>query len=315
MRARVSGWKRWAAVGAAVAITVGAGGIAVAVAGPGGGSGSSIVPVVPVRILDTRNGTGGASAPIGADTSHKLTVAGVAGVPGDATGVLLNVTVVNGTAASFLTVYPDGSPRPNTSNLNWTDGAAHPNLVSVALGANGAIDLYNNAGQVDLVVDLDGYFTAPTPVVAAPTKSALSAEAIVESGHDWPAGPFPFNTTDLVVGTDITHDAVATPESFGIVHAGVYRVDYHVSSEGCCAFDGTFGVTVNGTPVNPTSAIGESGPGGGGDIGHSVLVDVPTDNTVLQLVLTTSGSLRSAFTPGGDHSMASITIERIGDHS
>jgi hypothetical protein len=310
----MSSWQRCWAVVAVAAMAVGVGGIAVAL--PGGGSPSMIVPVAPARILDTRNGTGGASTPIEPDASRKLTVAGVAGVPADATGVLLNVTVVNGTAVSFLTVYPDGSPRPDTSNLNWADSAAHPNLVSVALGANGAIDFYNSTGQVDLIVDLAGYFTAPpAPVAPAAGVSALSAESIVESGHQWQPGPFPFNTTDVVVGTDIAHDAVAAPESFVIARAGVYRVDYHVSDEGCCAYDGTFGVTVNGTPVNPTSAIGDSGPGGGGGISHSVIVDVATGGSTLQLVMNASQPLYAAYAGSSNQSLASITVQRIGDHA
>lgn len=313
MHAPLSGWKRCCLVVAVAAVALGVGGIAVA--GAGSGSGSSIVPVAPVRILDTRNGTGGASAPIGPDAAYKLTVAGVAGVPADATGVLLNVTAVNGTAASFLTVYPDGSARPNTSNLNWADAAPHPNMVSVALGNGGAIDLYNNAGHVDLIVDLAGYFTAP-PAPPAPVfgVSALSAESIVPSNHQWQPGPFPFNTTDVVVGTDISHDAVGAPESFIIARAGIYRVDYHVSNEGCCAYDGTFGVTVNGTPINPTSAIGDGGLGGGG-ISHSVIVDVAVNGSTLQLVMTASNVLYAGYAGNGNHSLASITIQRIGDHT
>ncbi|MEO8691977.1 MAG: hypothetical protein ABI658_00590 [Acidimicrobiales bacterium] len=320
MRGRLSAWKRCCVVAAIAAVAIGVGGIAVA--GAGSGASNSIVPVAPVRILDTRAGTGAAAAPIGPDAAYRLTVAGVAGVPVDATGVLLNVTAVNGTDTSFLTVYPDGTARPNTSNLNWSDGAPHPNMVSVALGTGGAINFYNRTGQVDLIVDLAGYFTTaptpPAPTTTAPTPqgvSALSAESIVESNHQWSPGPFPFNTTGLVLGTDISHDAVNAPESFVIARAGIYRVDYDVSDEGCCAYDGTFGVTVNGAPVNPISAIGDGGPGGGGSIDHTVIVDVATDGTTLQLLFSGGNVLYSAYAGGGNHSFASITIQRIGDRT
>jgi hypothetical protein len=300
---------RWAVAGAALSLALGAGGIAVASALPisSSAAGNAVVSLAPVRIMDTRSGIGGASAPIGPAAAYKLTVAGVAGVPADAAGVLLNVTAVNGTAASFLTIYPDGTPRPNASNLNWADGAAHPNLVSVSIGANGSIDLYNDAGQVDLLVDLAGYYKAPQT-----SASALTAEAIVESGHQWAPGPFAFNTTDIEIGTDVSHDTVAAPESFVIARAGVYRVDFQVTSE-CC--EGTLALTLNGTPINPTASVGSGGPGGGGGGNHTVVVDVTTGASTLQLVYTGNNSLYAGYNGSGDHSFASITIQRIGDRS
>src|SRR5689334_19830998 len=128
---------RWYAVGAFVAVAIVTGGVSTAIPGGSSTDTRSIVPLAPVRLLDTRAGIGGASAPIGSDSAFALAVAGVGGVPADATGVLLNVTAVNGTASSFMTVYPDGTSRPDTSNLNWGDNEPHPNLVSVSLGANG----------------------------------------------------------------------------------------------------------------------------------------------------------------------------------
>jgi hypothetical protein len=38
-----------------------------------------------------------------------------------------------------------------------------PNRVIVAVGSGGKVDLYNFAGNVDLVVDVGGYFTDATP--------------------------------------------------------------------------------------------------------------------------------------------------------
>ncbi|HEX5115122.1 MAG TPA: PKD domain-containing protein, partial [Pseudonocardiaceae bacterium] len=68
----------------------------------------------PVRVLDTRDGTGGVRvAKLGAGGVVSLKLAGTHGIP--ATGVravVLNVTAVSPTAASFLTVYPDGTTRP-----------------------------------------------------------------------------------------------------------------------------------------------------------------------------------------------------------
>jgi hypothetical protein len=115
----------------------------------------------PTRVMDTRDGTGGVPvAPLGPGGIVTLTVAGVGPVPAGATAVVLNVTVTNTTAASFLTVYPAGGSLPLASNLNWTAGKTLPNLVSVQVGAGGAVTFYNAFGSTDVVADLEGFFSA-----------------------------------------------------------------------------------------------------------------------------------------------------------
>jgi hypothetical protein len=115
--------------------------------------------VTPVRLLDTRNGGG----PLGAGGVRNLTVAGVTpGAPAGATAVVLNVTVTNTSAASYLTVYPAGATQPLASSLNWAAGKTVPGLVTVQVGAGGAITLFNGVGSTDVVVDLEGYFAAPS---------------------------------------------------------------------------------------------------------------------------------------------------------
>src|SRR4029077_9643492 len=117
--------------------------------------------VGPTRVIDTRDGTGGVPiAPLGPGGTVSLKVAGVGPVPSGATAVVLNVTVTNTTAASFLTVYPTGSAQPLASNLNWTPGRTVPNLVSVEVGAGGAVTFYNAFGSADVVADLEGSFSA-----------------------------------------------------------------------------------------------------------------------------------------------------------
>ncbi|MEV0742704.1 peptidoglycan recognition family protein [Streptomyces sp. NPDC050549] len=113
----------------------------------------------PVRVMDTRNGTGVRQGTVGADATVTLTVGGHNGVPVNATAVVLNVTAVNPTTTSYVTVYPNGVSRPNPgSNLNFTAGKTIPNLVVVPI-TNGKINFYNHAGNVDLIADLAGYFT------------------------------------------------------------------------------------------------------------------------------------------------------------
>ena len=81
-------------------------------------------------------------------------------MPAGATGLVADVTATNGTTGSFVTVFPDGVAKPNSSNLNFGPGQTIPNLVTVKLAANGKVDLYNELGYVDLVADAVGYYGA-----------------------------------------------------------------------------------------------------------------------------------------------------------
>jgi hypothetical protein len=84
-------------------------------------------PLPPARILDTRTGLGAPAARLGAGGTISLQVAGAGGVPvGGATAVVLNVTVTEPTAGSFLTAWPTGENRPMASNLNFVAGRRCP---------------------------------------------------------------------------------------------------------------------------------------------------------------------------------------------
>jgi streptogramin lyase len=119
---------------------------------------SAYTAVTPTRLMDTR-GSGG---PLGPGGTRSLTVAGLSGVPANATSVVMNVTVTDTTAASWLAVYPGGSSLPLASNLNWVAGQTVPNLAEVPIGTGGAVTFYNSAGSTDVVADLEGYFAPPS---------------------------------------------------------------------------------------------------------------------------------------------------------
>lgn len=146
---------------------------------------TAFVPVAPARVLETRPGVPGGTADglangvgrLGADATLPLQIAGRAGVPTSGAGaVALNVTAVDPSSASFVTVSPAGASRPSASNLNLAPGRTLPSMVIVPLPADGRIDLYHFAGTTDLAVDVLGWFPgapAAGPDVAVP--GALSA--------------------------------------------------------------------------------------------------------------------------------------------
>jgi hypothetical protein len=110
----------------------------------------------PARILDTRSG-----GPVAAGATVLQTVTGVGGVP--ATGVsavVLNVTVTQPTAPSFLTVYPNGAARPPTANLTFVADQTVPNLVVAEVGVDGKVAVHNGAGSAHVIVDVVGWYSA-----------------------------------------------------------------------------------------------------------------------------------------------------------
>jgi hypothetical protein len=135
-------------------------------AGTSDGDRSVLVPVVPARLLDTRPGAHtiddqfAGAGPLGAGAVLDLVVGGRGGVPTDATAVVLNVTAVDPTAPTYLTLWPAGAPQPLASNLNPSPGAPPtPNLVTVGVGA-GNVSIFNLAGNVHVLADVTGYYTA-----------------------------------------------------------------------------------------------------------------------------------------------------------
>jgi hypothetical protein len=160
-------------------------------------------PLVPARLMDTRDGTGG-SGTLGAGATALLQVAGRGGVPSaGVSAVVLNVTVTGPTAPGFVTVWPEGASRPLASNLNFVPGQTVPNRVIVKTGTGGRVYLYNLTGSTDLVVDVGGYYTDATPGGSGTRFVGLTPSRILDT-RDGTGGPGtigPGGTIGVQVGT------------------------------------------------------------------------------------------------------------------
>ncbi|MFF3726675.1 N-acetylmuramoyl-L-alanine amidase [Streptomyces erythrochromogenes] len=183
------------------------------------------VPVLPKRLMDTREGVGVPKAKIAAGEVATLKVAGVQGIPAyGVTSVALNVTTTNPTEAGHVSVYPNGVARPSTSNLNFTAGQTIPNLVVVPV-QDGIVQFYNSAGTVDLIADINGYFLASG-----------------EGGTHMNVGPK--RVLDTRGGTGGVPTAPVGPG--GVLDLDLSAVD------GLPAPDGLTAVVLNVTATNPT---------------------------------------------------------------
>ena len=151
-----------------------------------GPTGAGYVPRLGIpRVADTRVGNPiGAIGPFGT-ISIQFSNAAARGI----VAAVYNVTVDQPTADGFLTVYPAGSPRPNASSVNFVAGQPSPNLVTVKLGTNGVISIYNGSpGTIHLILDGVGlYLTShdePSYIVRpVPTGPFRLWDSRIDVGH------------------------------------------------------------------------------------------------------------------------------------
>jgi len=140
--------------------------------GPTGSGGPSTnrltLLATPGRAMDSRAGTlgyaeavfgpSGRTTPVPAGGELAVQVAGLGGVPADATAVVMNVTAVGATKSTWITAYPGGQARPVASSLNLAAGRTVANLVVLPVGPGGVVRFYNEAGDTHLIVDVTGWF-------------------------------------------------------------------------------------------------------------------------------------------------------------
>ena len=117
-------------------------------------------PLTPARILDTRDGTGAVALPVGAGGTIDIQVTGRGGIPStDVSAVAMTVTIVQPSAAGYVTLYPAGITRPLAANMNFAPGEMVSNLVVVKVGANGKVSLFNPAGTIHAIADVAGWYS------------------------------------------------------------------------------------------------------------------------------------------------------------
>jgi len=160
--------------------------------------------IVPQRITDTRPSgqtvdffeQGAGLRP--ADGTVTVQVADRAGIPSDATAVLVNVTAAGPVEPGFITVHARGESRPSASNLNYVPGSNTANVAIARLGIGGDICVFTSA-PTNVIVDVAGYFTGTPPPSAGGGCPADSA------GPEPTPPPIPpsFEPAQYIVGAQL----------------------------------------------------------------------------------------------------------------
>ena len=118
------------------------------------------VPITPQRLLDTRSGPDplGVGVSLFHDWSLEVPVIGQAGIGYGVSAVALNVTATNSFEAGYVTAWPAGQYRPETSSLNLNRGGQTVAGHVVMRAGEPGIGLYSYGGT-DLIADVFGWYT------------------------------------------------------------------------------------------------------------------------------------------------------------
>ena len=130
-----------------------------------GPSGATYVPLTPVRLLDTRFGTG-LAGPFVNGVPRTLAVAGVGGIPAtDTIGLTGNLTATQSSVAGYVFVGPTPVAHPTSSTINFPQGDTRANGIAVAIANGTSISgVFTKTSSsvaleaTDLILDVTGYF-------------------------------------------------------------------------------------------------------------------------------------------------------------
>ncbi|KAA2258750.1 DUF1080 domain-containing protein [Solihabitans fulvus] len=145
----------------------------------------------PERIVDTRGiGATQRTGPLAAGTNFPVTVRGVAGVPQDATSVVINLTGVEATDETYLSTYAANPTGISALSLRRTDRRS--NMVIVPIAPDGTIKISNTAGvgSTQVIVDVVGWFSQGSGAryVALPEASRIVDTATGTGLRNTPLG-------------------------------------------------------------------------------------------------------------------------------
>lgn len=179
-------------------------------------------------------------------TAQAVTVTGP-NAPAGATAVVLNLTGVLPGSSSYESAFPTPvaptvsgqaggtpTPAPAFSNLNLAAGETRANLVTVPIGANGQVSIYNYKGAIHTLVDVQGYY--------APGANGLAYYPLT-----------PTRVLDTRNGTNTSLGAVQPIKAGGVFDLPLFGTTS--STGGSVTMPSSAGVAVfNLTAVAPTSS-------------------------------------------------------------
>ena len=244
--------------------------------------------VTPFRVWDTRassqvNCPGGCT--LGAGGSHvvQITGMGTPAIPANADAVAVNLTGIQPSTNTYLSVAPAGAPGlGSSSNLNLVSGAIQANLVTVALSTSGQVSVFNAQGTADAAMDVQGYFVpsaAPPPAGTVGTFHPITPVRVCDTRV---ASSPCFGT----LGAGQSRAVVVTAAAGGIPNDGSAAA----AAFNLTAVQGTSGTYLTASPpnadgtCNPQTSSSSLNVNAGGILPNRVIVPIGTLTANLGMV-------------------------------
>jgi hypothetical protein len=177
------------------------------------GAGGEVVPVEPVRALDTRRGTGLESpCRLGAPSSWNpggsdvvVPVTGIGAVPTEGVAAVeVRVTAYRTSGITPTVLVRSTGTSPSQSVVSVLSATSYSGTALVPIASDGTIRLWVDRGGADLLVDVTGYVPLTvvdptTPAAAAPVggTSHTTRPVVVYDGYAKPLGPQETRTVHL----------------------------------------------------------------------------------------------------------------------
>lgn len=208
-----------------------------------GTAAGGFVPLNGERIVDTRSALGAPKLALAPGKSIDVQVTGKAGIPAGASAAVVNMIAVNTTSTvGYLTPYPTGGTRPSNS-FNYAGGVITSMSAQVKLSASGKMTIFNDNSTTNIVVDIQGYFTAAGAGGAVFTPAAGRVYDTRTAGN-------------TVMGTNETRPIqVAGVSGIPVMGSGIVAVVLTMTSLKSTSGGGNATVWADGTPRPSTTAI------------------------------------------------------------
>ncbi|MGD9995915.1 MAG: DUF4394 domain-containing protein [Ilumatobacteraceae bacterium] len=246
---------------------------------------SQFTPVSPTRLLDTREL---GDKPKRASTLE-LQVAGVAGVPTNATAVVLNLTATEANDDGFITIFPSGTPRPLASSTNVSEDGTKATLTSAKLGVDGKVNIFVQS-RAHLIIDVFGYYSPP--ISRAGRFTPLTPARLFDSRDPGNTKPGAFGYVNVQVAG-----------RFGVPLLGVSAVIVNLTATEADE-PGFIQAYASGTPQPGTSNLNVERTGG--TVSNLAVVPVGADGQIVlftqkgaHLIVDVAGWYSNEFGRGG----------------
>jgi hypothetical protein len=144
--------------------------------------GDTFAPIEPLRVLDTRDGTG-LSSPFKSNVPRTFNVAGAGNgtIPASAVAITGNLTVAGQGSAGYVSVGPSITASPTSSTINFPVGDVRANNLTLPLNGNGDLmAVFKGAPTkaTHLILDVTGYFLADD---SGATYQPMTAARVLDS--------------------------------------------------------------------------------------------------------------------------------------